>query len=101
LVAVLLISALIGGCDQQTNKSSSSRIQQVAGRFQLIPAGHSNIDGKIPIVFSAWRLDSVTGSAEFCTYDSGGEPVGTLTMPESLRCVSETPDSPNYKRGAK
>ncbi len=65
--------------------------QSDVGKFVIVPAGNtaSSAD-KMPIRFSAWRLNTETGDVEFCSYTGGAVAPGGITS-ESLRCISAVP----------
>ena len=64
---------------------------QEVGRFVIVPAPNQG-----PGFFSAWRLDTKTGTLEFCTFDVGGRRLegGGITPMDVLTCTKETPIRP-------
>jgi hypothetical protein len=39
----------------------------------------------------AWRIDTITGTMEFCTYDPGGYPIGRTIRQENIDCAPAPP----------
>lgn len=88
--SILLSALLVTGYAQAAG--AESKPPSGTEKFVIVPAGHTSLDGKsLPIIFSAWRLNSETGDLQFCIYDSGGVVIGKSVTPEALKCVSQTP----------
>jgi hypothetical protein len=42
------------------------------GRWSIVPLSNTPVRDKDQVLFFAWRIDTVTGSVEVCTFDPGG-----------------------------
>ena len=77
------------GCDRFEAKSAQSAA--APGPWTVVPATvgpYTGANRNNSALFSAWRLNTLTGSLEFCTYDPGGIVVGTSVTKEKLLCTA-------------
>jgi hypothetical protein len=99
--ALILMSmaASVSTCDlawSQTPKPPYANDQNASGRWAILPVYSGPIDvGGTPHYF-AWRLDTLTGSLEMCSYDPGSwkkitAPEGVAT--EQIACSKSVPAS--------
>jgi hypothetical protein len=90
-IALLSLSVLLVAPYAQAAPAKSPTQGEI-GKFVIVPAGHSSLDAKapLPVLFSAWRLNTETGAVAFCIYDSGGVVIGKSVTTESLKCVPES-----------
>jgi hypothetical protein len=68
----LLLGAIIAlaGCNKP---SSAPPADRQIGRWSVVPvSGNPPSDSSQQIAYFAWRIDTVTGSLEMCTFDPGG-----------------------------
>ena len=88
IVHTLLLALCIAGVGNAA--AAETQTQSDVGKFVIVPAGSTQPTDKLPVRFSAWRLNTETGDVEFCSYVGGSATPGGLTT-ESLRCIPEIP----------
>jgi hypothetical protein len=82
---------LLAACDKSAPPANASKAAQSEfGRWAIVPAGSNEKTPNFE-AWSAWRLDTKTGSLEFCTYSIA---TGTTGKPlEGLGCTQ--PNKPS------
>jgi hypothetical protein len=91
LVLTGALSCALSGCDRLGAKQVQSSQSSAQGAWTVVPAAagpYSGANRNSSALFSAWRINTVTGSLEFCTYDPGGVVVGTSVTKEKLLCTA-------------
>jgi hypothetical protein len=83
------LASALSGCDRSGAKPAQSSAS--SGPWTVVPATvgpYAGANRNNSALFSAWRINTVTGSLEFCTYDPGGIVVGTAVTKEKLLCTA-------------
>jgi hypothetical protein len=77
------IALMLAGCDQSSNKQTPAPQQpkQVAGPWVVVPTVSSGPESH------AWRLNTQTGTLEFCFAGPGGEIFNGKKQGPSLACL--------------
>jgi hypothetical protein len=89
VILALALAGALSGCDRSGAKPAQSA--SAAGPWTVVPATagpYAGANRNNSALFSAWRINTVTGSLEFCTYDPGGNVVGTALTKEKLLCTA-------------
>lgn len=83
---VVAATVSLAACDQPAEQTRGvpPPANSEFGRWVVVPASSQPYlagDPKNVPLYSAWRLDTKTGSLEMCSYDPGGS-----GLPEGLSC---------------
>jgi hypothetical protein len=86
---LLIVAIALAGCDKPASKDSTAPKDPI-GRWVVVPvSGAPPRDGQ-QIAYFAWRIDTLMGSLEMCTFDPGGwknaSAPGGIAVP-SLDCT--------------
>ena len=99
LRAVTVMAAtvvLLSGCDKQPAQQSTTADEEsegdVVGRWTVVPAPGGPLKQGDALLYFGWRIDTVTGGLEMCTFDVGGQTVASApgaATPPTLTCTAQ------------
>jgi hypothetical protein len=90
-VLLLIAAVALAGCDKPSSKDAAAPPpQDPIGRWAIVPVSGAALHDAQQYLYFAWRIDTVTGSLEMCTFDPGGWKVPTAPggiAPQALDCT--------------